>query len=191
MINLKERLNRDKKEVMSINPIDHGFIDEIVEKDTPGILFCKKHDGYTPLVFKAGPGFKGKIIRWLSVEGLPLVHSVKASKEKAQVSVTQYVKAVWGEKAFDGLPDILKQQLKRRVDVTVTVEPIIPDENTRFVLDKLKADGMLYDANLEKLNNFGKGQKKKKFADEIFDKFPWVMAGFGFNYILIALGVLK
>ncbi len=190
-MNIKNPLTEKRKEVMSINLTDYGFIDEHVEKDTPGILFCKKHDGYTPLVFKAGPGFKGKLMRWLSVEGLPLVHSVKASSKKAQVSVTQYLKVVWGSNAFDGLPDILKEQLTRRVDVTVTVEPIIPDADTKVALKKLKADGMLFDADLEKLNNYGKGTVKKKFTDQIFDKFPWVMAGFGFNYILIALGVLK
>jgi len=176
---------------MDINLNDFGYNDETVERDTPSILFCKKHDGYTPIIFKGGPSFKGKVIRWLSVEGLPMAHMISEADEKVEVTIKEFLKAIWGEKGFTGLPDTLKEALARKVGVTVTVKPVIPDTATKTIIDKVKAASILYDVNVENTALLGKNEAVVKWSDRAYQTGLVLIAGIGIDRILIGLGVLK
>ena len=192
-MNIKNRLNLNKKEVMLLNPEDHRFTPLRVERETDSVIYCEKHDGILYRFFKLGPGWTGKNTRFLAVEGTPLVSYIKSAKKQAQAGLEEYLRLIWTDKGYDELlPDVLKEGVETNtVGTTVDVEPIIPDEETQSKFDELKADGVLFDADLDNLANFGKGEVRVTNIDRIFDKFPWIMAGFGFNYILIALGVLS
>jgi len=192
-MNIKERLNLNKKEVMLLNTEDHRFTPLRVERETDSVIYCEKHDGILYRFFKLGPGWTGKNTRFLAVEGTPLVSYIKSAKKQAQAGLEEYLRLIWTDQAYDELlPDLLKTGItENNIGTTVDVEPIIPDEDTQAKFDELKADGVLYDADLDNLANFGKGEVRVKTLDKIFDKVPWILAGFGINYILIAIGVLK
>jgi len=180
-----------KKEVMNLNLMDFTFKDEQVERELPSILFCKKHDGYTPIIFKSGPSWTGRLIRWLSVEALGLVHTVDITGHKVELSVIEYLKAVWGEKGYEGLPNALKQTLIEKIGITVSVTPIEPDGETQGLINKLKAKSMLYDQNIENTRNLGESTQPKKWSETAYQTGLVLIAGIGIDRILIALGVLK
>jgi len=187
------KLANQKKEVMLLNPEDHRFTPLQVERETDSVIYCKKHDGILYRFFKLGPGWTGKNVRFLAVEGTPLVSYIKAAKKTASAGLEEYLRIIWTNKGYDELlPDLLKEQVENNsIGTTVEVKPIIPDEDTQAKFNELKADGILYDADLDNLAKLGTAEITMKFTDKIFDKFPWILAGFGINYILIALGVLK
>lgn len=183
-----------RKEVMSISIIDNGFVDEKVERDTPATLFCKKHDGYTPIIFKSetGPGFKGKkTTRWLSVEALPLVHNIDLNGNPVIVQLKDYLRTIWGDKGYNGLPQPMKEKLDQEIGVTVSVAPIIPDEDTQLVLNKVKAKSILYDQDLENTANLGKTVPPRRWHEDLMLHLPWVGFGMGLALVLQSLGVLK
>jgi len=193
MSSILDRLNptKKKKEVMNISLLDYTFKDEIVERETPGTLFCKKHDGFTPIIFKSGPKWTGNIFRWISVEALGLVHHVDTKGQKKDVSVIDYLKDVWGTKGYDGLPDALKQKLQTPIAITVTITPIEPDVETQGILNKLKAKSHLYDQNIENTKQLGKSEIKQKWSDVAYNDLWKVGSGIGVCLILQALGVLS
>lgn len=179
-----------RKEVMDINLIEGSYKDETVERETPTTLFCKKHDGYTPIFFKDEAGFNGEGKRWLSVEGLPSVNGLALDGETS-VSPVDYLKSVWGEKGYNGLPDALKEALNNKIGITVTIRPKQLTEDEEKIYKKLKAEAMLYDANLENAKNLGESKEVKKPLDRAMEKLPWLLAGMGLWPLLQALGVLK
>ena len=87
-----------RKEVMAINIVDGSFIDETVQREQPTVLFCKRHDGYTPITFKDKPGFNGKTKRWLSVDGEPSVAELDLNGLEVTMSPIEYLKTIWGDK---------------------------------------------------------------------------------------------
>ena len=179
-----------KKEVMDLNLVEGSFRDELVQRETPSTLFCKKHDGYTPIIFKHGPGWMGKVKRWLSVEGVPLVHSIDLKGHKVTMTVPEYLKNIWGDKGYDGLPSKLKESLLAKIGITVSIQPIEIDPENEKAIKKLKANSALYDADLEMAASLGTSTVVKKNFDKLMDKLPWVLAGFGLTYVLQGLGVL-
>jgi len=191
MSNLLRKQLGPKKEVMNLNLTDYTFKDEIVERELPSILFCKKHDGYTPIVFKSGPSWIGRVIRWIAVEALGLVHTVDTDGHKVELSVIDYLKAVWGEKGYDGLPNALKQTLLNKIGITVSITPIEPDQDTRGLINKLKAKSMLYDQNIENTRSLGDSTETRKWSEKAIEKLPWVLAGMGLWPLLQAIGILK
>ena len=190
MSNFLKGQPKTRKEVMDINLVDGSFRDEAVQRETPSVLFCKKHDGYTPIIFKFGPGWSGKIKRWLSVEGVPLVHTVDLEGWKVEVSLIDYLKTIWGEKNYEDAPNKLKEALLEKIGVTVFIKPIEIDAENEKAIKKLKANSALYDADLEMAAALGTSTVVKKNIDKLMDKLPWVLAGFGLTYVLQGLGVL-
>jgi len=192
-MSILDRLNpaKQKKEVMDINLVDGSFRDETVEREQPTALFCKKHDGYTPITFKDRPGFNGKTKRWLSVEATPTVAEIDTEGEGIKLSPIEYLKTVWGEKGYEGLPTALKESLLSRIGITVTIKPreLTPDEERTY--KKLKAEMMLYDTNLENAKNLGESKETKSNIDKVFDKIPWMGFGIAVWNIAQALGVIK
>jgi len=182
---------KQRKEVMDINLVDGTFRDETVEREQPTALFCKKHDGYTPITFKDRPGFNGKTKRWLSVEATPTVAEIDTDSKGIKLSPVEYLKTVWGEKGYEGLPPALKESLLARIGITVSIKPreLNPDEERTY--KKLKAEMMLYDTNLENAKNLGESKETQKWHDKMFDKIPWILTGVALNYIAEALGILS
>lgn len=181
----------EKKEVMNLNLTDFSYKDERVQRETDNILFCKKHDGFTPIVFKSGPMWKGKVKRWLAVEGIGLVHTVDTQNEIAYVTIEEYLRALWGDKGFNGLPDKLKEALLQQIGITVSVTPIEPDKDAQTALNKLKAKSILYDTDLENTANLGKSEVKKKWTENLYNDMWKIGAGIGVCYALQALGILS
>jgi len=187
---MRNLINRQRKEVMDINLIEGSFRDEIVQRETPTTLFCKKHDGYTPIIFKNEAGFMGKVKRWLSIEGYPVVNELDLDGETS-VTPEEYLRSVWGDKGYEGLPDKLKEALLQRIGVTITIKPKELTEDEEKIYKKLKAEAMLYDANIENAKNLGESKEIKKPLDRAFEKLPWLLAGMGLWPLLQALGILK
>jgi len=191
MSNVLRKRFEPRKEVMDINLIDGTFKDEIVQRELPTALFCKKHDGYTPITFKDKPGFSGKSKRWLSVEGMPTVAELDLESEGVKMSPIDYLKTVWGEKGYEGLPVVLKEALMQRIGITISIKPRELTEAEEKTYKKLKAEMMLYDTNIENAKNLGESKEVKKNIDKVMEKIPWILAGFGLTYVLQGLGVLK
>jgi len=186
---------KQKKEVMLLNPDDNRFTSLKVERETESLLYCKKQDGILYRFFKLGPGWTGPIIRFLAVEGTPLISYIATqNKDGKQVTVetslVKFLKLIWTDKGYNGLPQTLKDLAEKPpIGTTVTVQPYIPNEKTQVIFDEVKAESVLYDADLDNLSNLGVAKETKKWSDKMFDKIPWILAGFGLNYILISLGV--
>jgi hypothetical protein len=193
MINL--RRTGPKKEVMLLNPEDHRFTTLKVDRETDEVIYCKKHDGILYRFFKLGPGWTEKAVRFLAVEGTPLVSYIKKEGEETEDVITDlesYLRIIWTDKGYNGLPRPLKEKVNEtNTGTTVTVLPFIPDEDIQNKFDELKAEGVLYDADLNNLANLGTAKEVKSWVDKTMDRIPWVLAGFGLTYVLMGLGVLK
>jgi len=197
MSNILDRLNptKQKKEVMLLNPDDNRFIDIPVERETESLIYCKKWQGILYRFFKLGPGWTGKLVRFLAVEGYPLISYITGKDDegndiKAEVGLVEFLKIIWTEKGYNGLPQALKDlALDPPIGTIVTVKPFIPNEKTQAIFDEVKAESVLYDADLDNLAKLGVAKDVEKWHDKLFDKVPWIMTGFGINYILVALGV--
>lgn len=195
MINLKRP--GQKKEVMLLNPEDNRYTTLKVDRETESVIYCKKHDGILYRFFKLGPGWTEKAVRFLAVEGTPLVSYIKKEgeedeEERVETDLKSYLKIIWTEKGYDGLPKPLKEKVdETHTGTTVTVMPFIPDEDTQKKFDELKAESVLYDADLNNLANLGTAKEVKSWVDKTMDRIPWVLAGFGLTYVLMGLGVLK
>ena len=182
---------KQKKEVMLLRE-DYRFMTLEVERETDYVAYCKKKEGIAYRIFKLGPGWTEKIVRFLTVEGIPIVHYVKASKEKAEATLEEYLKIIWTDTAYNNLPRALKEKLQEGgVGVTVEIQPLIPNLEMQKALDSLKAEGMLYDADIDNLSEFGLAKGVKKWTDKMIDKLPWILAGIGLTYILQGIGLIK
>lgn len=190
MSNVLRKRFEPRKEVMDINLVDGSYRDEIVNRELPTALFCKKHDGYTPITFKDQPGFNGKAKRWLSVEGIPTVAELDLEGREVTLTPIEYLKVLWGEKGYEGLPNALKEALLARIGITVSIKPRELTEAEEKTFKKLKAEMMLYDTNIENAKNLGDSKEVKKTIDKVMDKIPWILAGFGLTYVLQGLGIL-
>lgn len=186
---------KQKKEIMLLNPTDHRYTPLTVDRELEKLIYCKKHEGVQPIIFKLGPGWTHKDTRFLAVEGNPLVSFVKPEEDGGGVvsmGFEEYLRLIWGENAVNKLPPALKKSIEENaVGVTVTVEPYIPTEDTQKAFDDLKANSMLYDADLENLAKMGEAKEVKRLQDKIMDKIPWVLAGIGLTYILQGMGVIR
>lgn len=180
---------KQRKEVMLLRQ-DKRFTTLTVEKETDEIVYCKKKDGIMYRFFKLGPGWTEKIVRFLAVEGTPLITYLAEPTQQAKATLEEYLRLAWGDDAFNGLPSALRDVLDRKVGIIVTVKPIMPDENMKGKFNELKADGMLYDSDLENLSTFGIAKERRSHVQNIMDKLPWIMAGIGLQYILNDLGIL-
>jgi len=186
-----------RKEVMFLNPEDNRYITLQVERETETIVYCKKHDGVQYRFFKHGPGWSGKNTRFLAVEGAPLISYIsgKDARGKDLVSETDtksFLQLALGEEHYKKLEPAIKLRLEEHcVGSTVRITPHVPDEDTQAVFDAVKAESVLYDADLANLANLGTATVQKKFVDKMMDHLPWVLAGVGLTYILMGLGILK
>jgi len=193
-MSLLDKLNpiKKSKEVMLLNPEDYRFTSLDVERETESVIYCKKHDGVIYRFFKLGPGWTGPNTRFLAVEGTPLVSYIQEGKKVNEEDPETFLKAMWGEEGYNGLPDLLKEKLKDpTIGMTVTVKPFIPTKDQQKEFDELKAEGVLYDADLDNLAKLGTAKTVQKALDKVFDKIPWLLAGIGLCYALMGLGVLK
>ncbi len=186
-------LGKSDKEVMLLNTEDYRFTSLEVERETESVIYCKKHDGVIYRFFKLGPGWTGPNTRFLAVEGTPLVSYIQEDKTKVvDVKPEEALRAIMGEEGYDGLPDLLKEKIRDpNLGITVTVKPIIPDDKTQSKFDELKAEGVLYDADLDNLAKLGTAKVIQKAIDKAFENIPWLLAGMGLTYILMGMDVLK
>lgn len=182
-----------RKEIMSVNLTDYSFKTEKVEQETDSMCFCKKHDGYTPLMFKGtGPSFKGENrVRWLMVEGTPMAHWIDTEGVEAELEFIDYVKSVLGDKVFNDMPKLIKEKLVEPVGISVNIKPIETDEELDKIITKLKAKSMLRDADIDNVAQLGKGEVRKKLGEVAMQAALYLVAGIGVDRILIGLGILK
>ena len=184
-----------RKEVMRLNPVDFRFTPLKVDRELEKIIYCKKHADTKPIVFKLGPGWtsdnEGEV-RFLVVEGNPMVSYVSSAGVAVVESVSKFLEYVWGEKAYKNLPKDLKLALdERSIGVTVNVEPVIPDLDLQAAFDEIKAESILYEADLENLAKLGEAKETKKPLERIMDKIPWILAGIGVTYILQGMNIIR
>lgn len=192
MSNLLSTEPRRKIEVMHMNPVDGRFRTLQVQRETDEAAYCKKKDGVPYRFFKSpeGKGWTEKITRFLTVEGYSLICGLKLDDIKADVSVESFLRTIWGDGAFNNLPQLLRDRLNEKIGVTVTVKPLEVDNETQEKLDELKADAILYDADLENLADFGISKESKSNMQAFTEKIPWIMVGLALSYILRDLGIL-
>jgi len=186
-----------KKEVMLLNPEDNRYTTLKVDRETESVIYCKKHDGILYRFFKLGPGWTEKAVRFLAVEGTPLVSYIKREGagdkgKKAETDLESYLKIIWTDKGYNGLPQALREKVDETyIGTTVTVLPFVPDEDMQQKFDELKAEGVLYDADLDNLAKLGTAKEVKKWVDRAMDRLPWVGMGVGLTYVLMGLKVLR
>jgi hypothetical protein len=186
-----------KKEVMLLNPEDYRYTSLQVERETESIVYCKKHDGVQYRFFKLGPGWTGNETRFLAVEGTPIISYITGKDASgqdtyAESQIIDYLKHALGDENYNKLEPAIKQRLSEHaIGTTVNIKPVIPDEDTQKVFDAVKAEGILYDADLDNLAKLGTATVTKKPIDRFMDKLPWMLAGMGLWPLLQALGVLK
>lgn len=189
-------LNRGKprKEIMKLSLVDYTFKDEKVVRETDAVCFCEKHDDFTPIMFKSdtGPAWKGdKVTRWLTVEGVPMVHTVDTEDVVVLVSLETYLETIWGEKGYGGLPQPLRDKLGENPGISVSIAPIEPDGETQKILDKVKAKSLLYDQDLENTANLGKSEPPQSWSQSLMNYLPWIGFGVGLCYALQGIGILS
>jgi len=196
MSNVLRKRFEPRKEVMFLNPEDNRYVTLQVERETESIIYCKKHDGVQYRFFKHGPGWSGKATRFLAVEGAPLITYISGkdtdgNEIKATADTETFLKLSLGEENYKKLEEPIRKRLEEHcIGSTVVVKPYIPDEDVQKIFDEVKAESVLFDADLDNTANLGTAKETKKTIDKVMDKIPWILAGFGLTYVLQGLGVL-
>lgn len=176
-----------RREVMLLRPNDGRFTTLPIERETDEGLYCKIRDGIKYVFYKTGPGWTERIVRFLAVEGTPLVSWVKAGDD-VKTTISEFLKFKWGEKVYNKLSDELRKPLEEGTGVIVTVDPIIPDKS--FGLDRVSADAILKESDRANLDEFGKGTPKKEgMKDFMTDAIKFLTGAFAM-YFLIRQGYL-
>jgi len=197
MSNIISKQFSQRKEVMLLNTEDYRYTSLTVERETESLIYCKKHDGVQYRFFKLGPGWTGKETRFLAVEGTPLISYITGLDQNGDeiYAVTEteaFLKVALGEKNYDQLEDAIKKKIREHcIGTTVSVKPYIPDEDTQAIFDAVKAEGILYDADLDNLAKLGTAKEKVKPMDTIMKTGLTLLAGMGLWPLLQALGILK
>jgi len=185
-----------RKEVMRLNPVDFRYTPLKVDRELEKIIYCKKHADTQPIVFKLGPAWTSdndRDVRILAVEGNPMVSYIKSDGNTVVESVAKFLEYLWGEKAYKNLPRDLKTSLEQEgvVNISVTVDPVIPDLNLQAAFDEIKAESILYEADLANLARLGEAKEVKKWPERMMDKVPWILAGIGLTYILQGMNLIQ
>ena len=176
-----------KREVMLLRPNDGRFATLPIIRETDKGLYCKKHDGIQYRFYKTGPGWTEQIVRFLGVEGTPLVAYIKKGNE-VTTTVSEFLRFVWGDKPYDKLPDDLRKPIEKGTGVIVTVDPIIPDKE--YKLDRVTADAVLAESDRANLDEFGKGTPKKEGFKQLTMDLSKIFLGAFAMYFLIKQGYL-
>jgi len=176
-----------KREVMLLRPNDNRFTDLPVERETDEGVYCGKVDGIQYRFYKTGPGWTGKIVRFLGVEGTPLISYIK-SRKSVTTTVEKFLRFKWGDKSYDKLPNALRKPLEKGTGVIVTIDPVIP--NKKYKLDQVMADAILKESDIANLEEFGKGTPRKETMRQLTaDAFKILLGAFAM-YFAIKQGLL-
>jgi len=185
--NSKYRNRGMKKEVMLCRPEDNRFETLSVNRETEMGLYCKKHEGIEPRIYKTGPGWTSRIIRSLPVERSPLVSCLNES-QRVTTTVSEFLKFKWGEGPYSKLPNELKAPLEEGTGITVTIKPILPEKS--LGLDRIKGDAILAESDRANLDEFGKGTPRKEGMKDLTMDIAKILLGGFAMYFLLKQGIL-
>lgn len=176
-----------RKEVMLLRPNDNRYTTLPVDRETDEGVYCKKVEGIQYRFYKTGPGWTEKMVRFLGVEGTPLISYIK-SRKAVVTTVSEFLRFKWGDKPYDKLPDSLRKPLEKGTGIIVNIDPLIPEKE--FKLDRVMADAILAESDRANLDEFGKGTPKKEGMKEFAtDAFKLLTGAFAM-YFLIKQGYL-
>jgi len=176
-----------KREVMLLRPNDGRFATLPIEKETDEGLYCKEVDGINYRFYKTGPGWTEKIVRFLGVEGTPLISYIKEGN-KITTTVSEFLRFKWGDAPYDKLPDALKNPIENGTGLIVNIDPIIPDKT--FGLDRVMADAVLAESDMANLNEFGKGTPQKEGLKQLTMDISKILLGAFAMYFIVSQGYL-
>jgi len=175
-----------KKTVMLLRPNDGRFVDLPIASETDEGLYCKKVDGLNYRFYKTGPGWTGSnLVRFLGVEGTPLISYIKES-EYVKTSIEEFLRYAWTDKVYDKLTKNLKRPLEDGTGLVVTVNPIIPDKS--FGLDRVMANSILKESDIQNLADFGKGTPKKETMKDLAMNIVQILLGAFAMYFAVNQG---
>ena len=174
-----------RKEVMLLNPNDGRFATLPVDRETDEGLYCKKVGGVQHRFYKTGPGWTGGLIRFIGVEGTPLISYIK-KKEDVKTTVEEFLRFKWGDGPYDKLPNALRKPIEKGTGIVVTIDPIIPDK--KYKLDQVMADAILTESDIANLDEFGKGTPKKETMKELVANTIQILLGAFAMYFAVNQG---
>ena len=174
-----------RREVMLLRPNDNRYATLPVDRETDEGVYCKKVDGIQYRFYKTGPGWTGSMVRFLGVEGTPLISYIKSKKEVV-TTVSEFLRFKWGDKAYDKLPNALKKPLEKGTGIIVNIDPIIPDK--KYNLDQVMADAILKESDVANLEEFGKGTPKKETMKELVANAIQILLGAFAMYFAVNQG---
>ena len=176
-----------QKEVMLLRPNDGRYTTLPLDRETDEGLYCKKRDGISYRFYKTGPGWTERMVRFLGVEGTPLISYIKAG-ENITTTVSEFLRFKWGDGPYNKLPDALRKPIEEGTGLIVTVDPIIPKKE--FGLDRVMADAVLAESDRANLDEFGKGTPKKEGMKQLTLDISKILLGAFAMYFLIYQGYL-
>jgi len=171
-----------KKSVLLLRPNGFRYTTLPVQRETDEGLYCRRVGGISYRFFKTGPGWTEKEVKFLGVEGTPLISWIKEGTS-IKTSIPEFLKFVWSEKVYNKLTEALKKPLEEGIGVIVTVDPIIPDK--KFGLDQVMSDAILAESDRANLEEFGKGTPKKETMKElVMNIFQILLGAFGMYFLI-------
>ena len=174
-----------KREVMLLRPNDNRYTTLPVDHETDEGVYCKKVDGIQYRFYKTGPGWTGSMVRFLGVEGTPLISYIKSKKEVV-TTVSEFLRFKWGDGPYDKLPNALKKPLEKGTGIIVNINPLIPDK--KYNLDQVMADAILKESDVANLEEFGKGTPKKESMKELVANAIQILLGAFAMYFAVNQG---
>ncbi len=176
-----------KREVMLLRPNDGRFATLPIEKETDEGLYCKRRDGISYRFYKTGPGWTERIVRFLGVEGTPLISWIQEGND-VTTTIEKFLRFKWGDGPYNKLPDSLKKPIEEGTGLIVNVMPIIPAKE--YGLDRVMADAILSESDKANLDEFGKGTPKKEGFKQLTLDITKILLGAFAMYFLIYQGYL-
>jgi len=171
-----------KREVMLLRTNDNRYTTLPVTRETDEGLYCKKVDGVEYRFYKTGPGWTERMVRFLGVEGTPLISYVKAA-ENVSTTISKFLRFKWGDGPYDKLPAALRKPLEEGTGIIVNIDPIIPEKG--FGLDRVMADAILAESDRANLEEFGKSTPKKEGLKQLTMDASKILLGAFAMYFLI------
>ena len=169
------------KEVYVLNPKDHRGFELKVNRETDVGCKCDKYEGVEYQLFKLGPGWSfPNADRFFTHEGIPMT-TYFIEEEEHSVTVPEFLKFAWGgneqgENLYSKLPTHLKEPLEGKWLATVTVKPIELDPT--LGLDRIKANAILREHNIEMMEDFARSEPKPEKLKKMMETILPLALGF-------------
>jgi len=187
------KTNRSK-EILLFRPNGYRVEPMLVENEGAFEVVSKSDENNPPYrVFKHGPAWTSdRKTYFLAMEGDPITVYVNEHDEIKYVPFREFLESFWGKEAVDRMSKTPQLQSifnsKWAAQVTVVASDI--EKIAQPALNRIKADLILWESNINQLSEAGRATDEPTRMELLIDWATKLILGAGIMYFLIKQGVI-